>query len=73
MADTLNIRVYNGAAFNKQFTVKSKTVGALRKELDIPSIAKVSVDGGESADSFKLTDNVVVSWIDEDKTGGNIS
>ncbi len=72
MADYIDILVFNGDLNNEVTSVKSKTVGALRKEMkpNIPADEQVTVNGRNVADGFRLKEGAAVSWGLQKKRGG---
>ena len=66
----IRITVYNGGHFNDTMSVKSKTVGQLRNELNISASASIAVNTQNASDSFELRDKDIVAYVEENKSGG---
>jgi len=64
-----NIKVLSGGGFPER-EVNSRTVGALRDELDIQSGATVAVNGRGVTDDYQLQDDDIVAAVSSNKTGG---
>lgn len=68
--DYIDILVFNGDLLNEVTSVKSKTVKALRTELNIPDDEQVTVAGRNVAGGFRLKSDMAVSWGLQSKAGG---
>ena len=69
-ATYIEILVFNGDLVNEVTSIKSKTIKALRSELDIDSSERITVNGRNVADGFRLADGMAVSWGLLKKIGG---
>ena len=66
---TITVRMLNGAQFTTRRT-RSRTVGALRSELDLPSSAEMSVNSVTVQDDHELQDGNIVAATLDNKNGG---
>ena len=69
MADTIKIRVLNGAQFTERET-SSKTEGALRDELNLPNTAEMSVNSVTVNSDHELSEGDIVAATLDNKNGG---
>ncbi len=63
------IKLMSGGGFPER-DVESTTVGQLRRELDIPDNATVSVGGTGVTDSHEIQENDIIAAVTSDKKGG---
>ena len=64
------IKVLSGGGFPER-EVNSRTVGALRDELDMAAGSTVAVNGTGVTDDYQLQDGDIVAAVTSNKTGGN--